>query len=71
MDLLLQDSYRVIGPQMGDITADIRAAMMRAAMQAYSSLFHLQASVCTCCVWHLCTCVLTGEPCVYMTPCGF
>ena len=41
---LLQDSYRVIGPQMGNITADIRAAMMRAAMQAFSSLFHLQVS---------------------------
>ena len=54
---LLQDSYRVIGPQMGDITADIRAAMMRAAMQAFGSLFHLQASVCVCGV-RRCTCVV-------------
>ena len=41
---MLQDSYRVIGPQMGNITSDIKAAMMRAAVQAYGSLFHLQVS---------------------------
>lgn len=43
-EIFLQDSYRVIGPQMGNLTSGIKAAMMRAAMQAYSSLFHLQVS---------------------------
>jgi hypothetical protein len=41
---------------MGNITTNIRQAMMKAAMQAFGSLFHLQVFA----AFHLghCTCML-------------